>query len=245
VFFIFFSPSQSVLAEDYYADIAIYVDDSGYITIDGITNHPDLLVENTEKYTYKKQSYWLLNISKEEIFSNYIFRLTLPEDSSINYIKTSGTIRIEEDLGNLIIKGFGENKSFSVVVQYQTKKSAKNTEVLDIDTTVLIIALLLIITIFLIFILITKIIGKHMEKGGIPSKEIHGFNLNGLTKRQKKIMELLIERNRPLTQTEIQQELKFPKAAISRNIHSLEIKGLIEIEKIGMSNLIKVKKNDF
>jgi uncharacterized membrane protein len=33
-----------------------------------------------------------------------------------------------------------------------------------------------------------------------------------------------------------------PKAAVSRNVHSLEIKGLIEIEKVGMSNLVRLKK---
>ncbi|GAG42324.1 unnamed protein product, partial [marine sediment metagenome] len=44
------------------------------------------------------------------------------------------------------------------------------------------------------------------------------------------------------TQVEIEKELDIPKAAVSRNVHSLEIKGLIEIEKIGMSNLIRLKK---
>ena len=69
-----------------------------------------------------------------------------------------------------------------------------------------------------------------------------GYNFRGLTDRQKQIMELLIETKRPLTQVEIEKELDIPKAAVSRNVHSLEIKGLIEIEKIGMSNLIRLKK---
>ena len=56
-------------------------------------------------------------------------------------------------------------------------------------------------------------------------------------------MNLLIESERPLTQKEIQDELKLPKSAISRNIHSLELKGFIEIEQLGMSNLIRLKKS--
>ena len=56
-------------------------------------------------------------------------------------------------------------------------------------------------------------------------------------------MKLLNESTKPLTQTDIEKELNMPKAAVSRNIHSLEYKGLIEIEKIGMSNFIRVKKH--
>jgi uncharacterized membrane protein len=55
-------------------------------------------------------------------------------------------------------------------------------------------------------------------------------------------MQLLLERNISLTQTDIQKELQIPKASVSRNIHGLERKGLIEKEPIGMSNLIRLKK---
>jgi uncharacterized membrane protein len=33
-----------------------------------------------------------------------------------------------------------------------------------------------------------------------------------------------------------------PKASVSRNIRRLELKGLIEKEQIGMSNIIRLKK---
>ena len=108
-----------ISAQEFYADITIEVDSSGFVTIDGITNHPDLLVENTEIYTSKKQSYWLLNITKDDVFSDFIYDLILPEGSSINYIKSSGFIGIEENKGSLSVKGFGENETFSVLIQYQ------------------------------------------------------------------------------------------------------------------------------
>ena len=111
----------TICAEDYYADVEITVDDSGFITIDGITNHPDLLINNTELYTSKKQNYWLLNITKEDIFSDFIYSVVLPIGSSINYVKTSGSMRIEEEHGKLIINGFGQNKTFYIMVQYQVK----------------------------------------------------------------------------------------------------------------------------
>ena len=66
--------------------------------------------------------------------------------------------------------------------------------------------------------------------------------MKGLTQRQKQIMKLLLDHDGPLTQTAIEKDLHIPKAAVSRNIHSLERKGLIEIEKAGMSHFIHVKK---
>ncbi len=56
IFTIIYLPITS--AETYYADITIDVDQYGFITIDGVTNQPNLLEKNTENYTSKKQSFW-------------------------------------------------------------------------------------------------------------------------------------------------------------------------------------------
>jgi len=83
---------------------------------------------------------------------------------------------------------------------------------------------------------------SELREGNKDSKKDQEINLRGLNDRQKQIIKLLIEVKRPLTQTEIQRELKIPKAAVSRNISTLERKGLIEKEQIGMSNRISLKK---
>lgn len=238
VFIIFIQFIPSINAEEYYADISIDVDESGFVNINGITNYPDLLVEYSEAYTSKKQSYWLLNITKEQIFSDFIFTLTLPKESSLNYVKSTGSIRIEEELGNLIIKGYGQNDTLSILVQYQIKKGIDYTSITDFFSTYVMIALILILIIIILVLLIFK------KKQIVDEKltPITENNLTGLTERQKKIMELLIKINRPMTQKEIQDELGIPKAAVSRNLQALEIKDLIEKEKTGMSNLIKIKK---
>jgi len=229
-----------VCAGDYYADINIDVDDSGFMTIDGITNYPELLIEDTELYTSKNQSYWLLNVTKEENFSDFVYSLTLPSGSSINYIKSSGSIRIEEDSGKLIVKGFGQDKSFSIVVQYQVEKTTGN-----IDVAYIAILLVIIIVVLIVVFLVVNKVKKRVE--GKKDSEIEedktGYDFSGLSGRQKEIMKLLIEKKRPLTQTTIQKELNIPKAAVSRNIGSLELKGLVEKENIGMSNLIRLKKS--
>jgi len=235
IFFTIFLPS--VCAEDYYADVNIEVDNLGFVTIDGITNHPDLLVDDTEIYTSKDQAYWLLNITKNDVFSDFVYVITLPEGSSINYLKSSGSIRIEENLGNLIVSGFGENKTFSVVIQYQIEKISGDNAFIDFN-------LILIIISFIVFVVVVLIFRRLMRDKKSKNKiEFSGENnLKGLNERQKKIIQLLQETGRALTQTDIQKELGIPKAAVSRNILGLERKGLIEKEQIGMSNLIRLKK---
>ena len=228
------------LADDYYADIIIDVDNSGFVSIDGITDHPDLLTVDSQEYTSKKQSYWLLNITTEGDFSDFIFILTLPEGSSINYIKSSGSIRIEEEFGRLLVKGFGENESFSIIVQYQIEKNTDNNS-LDFYLFLILLSVIIIVIIIAIIIMVNKR-DKNIKKIEKTIDKFDEYNFRGLNDRQKKIMKLLIDSKRPLTQTDIQKELEIPKAAVSRNIRGLELKGLIEKEKIGMSNLIRLKK---
>lgn len=231
--------APSFQAVDYYADLTITVDLSGFVTIDGLTNYPNLTIQNTEQYTSKQQSYWRLNITKQETFSEFVYDLTLPKGSSINYIQSSGSLRIEENLGSLIIRGFGENKSFSLLIQYQIEKQGDS--ILQDN----IVYLILLPVILLVSLLILFFYFKEKKTKDLPPemdrKEPLG-ELKGLNHRQNQIIQLLHARNIPMTQTDIQKELQIPKASVSRNIHGLERKGLIEKEQIGMSNLIRLKK---
>jgi len=230
----------SICAEEYYADITIDVDSFGYVTIEGTTNYPNLTVKDTEIYTSKKQSNWLLNITKKEIFSEFIYTLTLPQGSSINYLNASGFINIKENQGYLLITGYGENESLSIIIQYQTEKTSDNN-LFGLDfVNIILITAIVIMAIILIFYLFKERKKEALTEG--LTDNVTGYDFKGLNDRQKQIMKLLIDKKIPLTQTDIQKELNIPKAAVSRNIHGLEHKGLIEKEQIGMSNLIRLKK---
>lgn len=233
--FLVFSPLLS--AAQYYADIEIDVTDSGFVTIDGLTNHPDLLIINTQNYTYKTQEKWVLNITKNDIFSDFFFNILLPPGASIYQINTSATTWIEEESNRLTIKGFVQNESLSINVDYQITKTSIKKESQMLYYYINIVFLIIIIIIIFIIISYQKSLNKKR------SKDIkYEDNMMGLTERQRKIMNLLIEHDTPLNQITIEKELNIPKAAVSRNIHSLERKGLIEIKKAGMSNLIYIKK---
>ena len=226
-------------AQAYYADISITVDSSGFVSIQGPTNYPNLPTFETQEYTSKQQSFWILNITKKEIFSEYVFNLILPQDSSINYIKSSGSIRIEENQGNLLVKGFGENESLSIVIQYQIKKQNDSFLQEQVIYPILIL-LIILITLSLIFLIYKE--KKNKIKQTPQNTDIPYTNITGLNHRQKQIIYLLHEKKIPLTQTDIQKELQIPKASVSRNLLGLERKGLIEKEQIGISNLIRLKK---
>lgn len=226
-------------AADYYADLTISVDTAGFVTINGLTNYPNLTIQNTAQYTSKQQSYWVLNITRPETFSEFVYDLTLPKGSSISYIRSSGSIRIEEEFGNLILRGFGENESFSILIQYQLEKQQTSFLQENLVYLILLPAILLVSLLIIFFYRREK-----NPKQILPEKEKKEplGELKGLNHRQKQIIQLLRERNIPLTQTDIQKELQIPKASVSRNILGLERKGLIEKDQIGMSNFIRLKK---
>ena len=225
-------------AADYYADLTIAVDTSGFVTIEGVSNYPNITIQNSQMYTSKQQGFWLLNITKQDIFSEYVFDLILPQGSSISYIKSSGTIRIEEHFGSLMVKGFGENKPFYILVQYQIEKQT-NTIFQDNLVYLLLVPSIIVVSLLLIYFFLKE------KKKKVPSPKTDPLesllSIKGLNHRQKEILRFLWKKNIPLTQTEIQKELQIPKASISRNIRGLERKGLIEKEQIGMSNLIRLK----
>jgi uncharacterized membrane protein len=227
-----------VCAYQYYADISIDVDEAGIVSINGDTNYPGLITQDSDAYTSKKQSYWTINITQEGVFSGYVYSLNLPRYSSVNYIKSSGSFRIEGDSGNMIIKGFGENKTFSVVAQYRVQK--KPSSVLFVLVIISLIAIFLFAILF--FLKYKKIKLFSRTKKDLAVEDVRGYDPKGLTSRQKKIMHILVENKKPMTQAQIQTELKIPKASVSRNIKSLELKGLIEKESAGISNLIRIKK---
>jgi uncharacterized membrane protein len=218
------------------------VDNAGFVSIDGNTNYQELIVENSGDYTSKTNNIWTLNITKNIIFSDFVFSIILPEQAMIRSVISNGITIISEESGNLVIKGYGINESLSIVIEYQTNKIIETIGTVDLDFFSIAIIVLIIILI-ICFLLVLFIVDKR-TKPILTSRPNDGSHPEpkGLNERQKEILGLLQKSNVALTQTDIQRELNIPKAAVSRNIRRLELKGLIEKEQIGMSNLIRLKK---
>jgi len=229
--------SPLVFSQELYADVTIDITDSGFATIKGNTNYPDLLVDNNQNYTSKINENWFFNITKEEIFSEFIFKVLLPSSSTIYEINSSGTVWIGEESDRLVVYGLGQNESISLLINYQLSKSSDKKESSFFNIINIVFLILIILIVILIFLTLYRSYHKKQVTGKIDVEQ-----LKGLTERQKQIMKVLNESSKPLTQTSIEKILNMPKAAVSRNIHSLEHKGLIEIEKVGMSNFVRIKK---
>ena len=209
----------SIVTTDYHADIAISVDESVNVSLRGSTNHPDLLAEDSQIFTSKEKDNWLLNVTVQDSFSNLVYVINLPEASSVSYIKSSSPLRIENSQNHLTIRGYGENVPVQILVQYSIQK--KN-----------------IFALWSIVIVALGAVSLFLLKKRLPSKKIQDYSY--LPARQKKIMEMLSKHTAPMTQAQLQSVFKIPKASLSRNIRSLELRGLLEKTESGMSNIIKV-----
>lgn len=239
--FLFILVFNLVSSEDYYADLEIKIDNIGFTTIEGITNYPNLLVRESEEFVSKENGFWLLNITTKETFSEYVYKVILPKKSSINYIKSKGKFRIEGNGDELEIIGVADNEPFEIIIQYQVEK------VNEIDWKLFSFLLVLLILIVYLELKFRQNIWKKikLEKKKLRNSEkqkLINYDLNKLTDRQKKIMKFLIEKNKPVTQSKIGMELNIPKASVSRNIVSLELKGFVEKENVGVSTIIRLKK---
>jgi len=117
--------SLNLAYSNFYADIQIDVDSSGFVDIVGKTNYRGFInITNDESFIVKKGKIWTLNISssKNEVFDNFIYDLILPENSQISYMKTTPNFRIANQGNRIKIIGIGENKPFTIIVQYKIQK---------------------------------------------------------------------------------------------------------------------------
>jgi len=220
LFFLLFTLSS---AKEYYADVEIYVDESGEVLISGTTNHPLLEVEKTQEYTTKEGSLWILNITTTDTFSNFVYSVNLPKNAAINYVKAP-SLRIEQTFSGISIKGLGKNREFEIIVQYRLKDESPGYDL------VLLVAVLMAVT----FLLYRK---RRAKK---PQEKTPRISPENFPERQRKILKIII-REGSTTQAKLLQELKIPKSSLSRNVKSLVRQGIIISERKGMSNFLKLK----
>lgn len=224
---------QSVAGAYFYADVVIDVKASGVSYISGRTNHPVLQQQSTEAFTSKKNGRWIFNLTlpKEDVFSNYVYEIILPENSAVNYIKSQNRFRIVSRENRIAIIGAGEREPLNVVIQYQLKSEN------DSSIQPLLWAMLILSSIVAVVYLAKKR-KKQRKTGDILSESYASM----LTERQKDILRILNEFDGPVNQKIICDKLNLPKSSVSRNINSMIRLGLIEKQRVGVSTYIILKK---
>jgi uncharacterized membrane protein len=233
---------SNALAQTYYADLSINLEQDGTATISGLTNHPKLESGTTSHLTSKKGSIWTFNLSlpKNDTFSDFVYEIVLPSSASVNYVKSSGSFRLAGRGDQIIVYGSGENEPLSVLIQYQIGATQSN----KIPTEYYFIGAILLI------ILIVTVVYYMRRKKHSPSQETAKFESSPkdevdesvLSDRQKDILKVLREAGAPVNQTVICDKLSLPKSSVSRNIDSLEGMGYVSKTRNGMSTMISLKK---
>ena len=220
---------SNVFAQDYYADLSFNVDETGIVDIMGVSNHPSLAEGPTEAFTSKKGSYWLFNLSipKNDSFSDYVYSITLPEGSQVNYVKTKEGFRITGTGDQIKISGAGSGE-LNILIQYSIENSKKPY----IDYMIPLVGLLFFL------LAVGFFLRKKQKKLPEELQELSEI----LSERQKDIFKIISESEKPINQTSICDKLNLPKSSVSRNINSLEKLGLVEKTRVGMSTYILLKK---
>ncbi|HLC47143.1 MAG TPA: winged helix-turn-helix domain-containing protein [Candidatus Nanoarchaeia archaeon] len=227
--------SAQAFADTFYADSLISIDSAGMAIISGRTNHPALQAQTTDKLTSKKESYWTFNLSlpEDELFSDYVFTITLPEGSAINYVKAEN-FRIETGKNKITVTGTAKDSPFSVIIQYQASaQSQKQWTYFIIGPVFLFFAVTMIYFTYL----------KFRQKQGMKEKTIPSpaYDPELLTPRQQDIMKIIVESRKAVSQARICEQLDLPKSSVSRNIDALVRKGLLKKDRVGMSTMLSLK----
>lgn len=242
-------------AEQYYADLTLDVQADGSVIISGITNDASFAPGTYQTFTSKKGIYWLLNISSNKEFSDYILTVTLPEGSEFNYLKTDGRSRVSYDDGIKIVASGSD--SMNLLVQYHIEAVQKSHKLWWIIYVLLIILILGFISWRMYFRKINlknsslndditkeKTANNVSNTNPIDAKEYSNILLikKTLAESQEKIIDLLIEAGGALVQNQLQHRSGLPKATLSRNVDILVKKGIITKQSRGMTNMITLNK---
>ena len=216
----------------------------------------------TNKLTSKSQEIWHFSLVTDSEFSQLNAKIVLPENSKLTGKVDSNSLPLIYTQGkSLVIEISDLQKPLSISFDYEVPlEPQKSDYTFYIYIAAIVIAL--IIAAFFIFrkkkepVKIerkTKRAKKSEKKEQIQMGEqekqepIQKYKKKfetlkqTLNEREIKIIQGLIELKGKVKQNQLQKYTNISKAAFSRHINALEIKGLIEKKSLGRVNLIQMK----
>jgi uncharacterized membrane protein len=235
---VLFLLSTTVVHATYYADVVLDVQPDGSVIISGVANHPQLQEGTTNEFTSKNKEYWLLNVTLEESFDEYVVTILLPENANLNYV-SSRSPRIGSQDDRVTITRVGSNSTVEIVAQY-TVEPKRNKTLGTIVIAAVLLMLIIVLSAFAAKRTKSKQAKKHVheQKTDVPRPKIY----EGLPIRQQEIIALLEHAGGNLTQKQIEDNMHIPKSSVSRNLDALQKRGIIKKESYGMTNIISLLK---
>ena len=233
LFFILFS--INIFSENY-GNFQIEIDEKGKFTniIESNINLENII--DSQKFTSKKNEYWVVNYSSEIIFDEFYFEIFFPKNTKINYIKSTKNLLTEIENDKLKLSGFGQNKNFEILIQYSFSNNFVSDE--KNSNSIFYYFLFFIIIIFIISIIIFFKKITQIKKDDDNEK----FDYSYFPKRQIDIINILKKNKNKILQNELDGIMEIPNSSIYRNLKSLEKKGIIRKERVGKKRLIFLLK---
>jgi uncharacterized membrane protein len=219
-------------ASEYYADIVMDISSNGDTQISGTTNHPLLSERNTTDFISMQKGDWTFEANFDSNFAAYLFEIILPADAQITSSQISGEYRIATKDNRIAIIASGEEKQLSININYKTQPQPPVSNYIPLGA-----AIIIILGIIIIFIIKEKVRGK-TKPAAKETSPLTVINKEALTERQILIVEYLERKGKSATQKEIELALKLPKASLSRNLATLEHKGIVKKEEKGMTMIV-------
>ncbi len=235
----------------------------------GLSKEGDTLRGFSEDLTSKKGKYWIFQIQTERI-DTFIVKIVLPENSVVNHIRGKGHLGIESNKGLTVLTFVGENAPINVTVQYRIqiagKKDALN--LLTILSALVILGSGIVVSKKMSRRRKEKGLSEEGESRKARDENAAGRKekakedvsrnseepvpepdsdkiramLPALSPAQRKIIRVLESRGGRCSQSAIRKETMLPKSSISRNIKSLEGKGIIRKASHGMTNIVELSE---
>lgn len=224
--FLFVVAVQSVAAQ-YYADVTLDVEETGAVTVSGVSNHPELAAGTTHAFTSKNKEYWLLNVTAPNL-DEFLITVKLPAGAELNYVSAKSAVGISSEGERVVLKRIGSNSSVELVAQYRLADQVQRAW---LPYLIVAVAALVLFTSILYGVVARGLVRR-------PRKALT-FN-DGLPQRQKDILQLLERSGGKLTQKQIEDALRLPKSSVSRNIDALARRGLVAKQTQGFTNTIHI-----
>ena len=224
-FFICLFFFNNVFSQGYFGDFNFEIKDDNSINSELNTNNDKLNSKNFENFITQDEKNFIFNFTHNEFFSVFIYTIIFPQDTKINYMDLGENFNIEIVDNKIVISGFLEEVKPKIYIEYEHESSSTFKNYFMLFS--LIIFILCVLSSLYYYIKIKKI--KN--------------NRDHFPKRQQDILEILDKNNGKISQDDLNKIMLIPKSSISRNIHSLEQKSIIKIERFGHRKWIFKNKN--
>ncbi|MBI4020037.1 MAG: hypothetical protein HY367_01785 [Candidatus Aenigmarchaeota archaeon] len=166
-------------------------------------------------------------------------RLALPANAAILSVRPEGTIYAAGDIFVEWGIDAGSAQELSVIYRLDQVTSPRPENTPDIGPVLLGAAAAAMAAVVVLYLRRPKEGGSGKATG---MSEAQGDILKTLSENERKVVETLLGDGGQLTQKKVFMKTGIPKSTLSRTIKSLQMKDLIEIYDVGLTNSLKLKK---